>query len=584
MKKKLIAIFVLFFVAHAFADASIIDSDENTVNVYFTGTAGGPENWYQDALTSKGNPDATIRVCDIGSSQYIGATYCIDNSGSTEYALISYKSSTEPLAQATTSSGACYKVSPEGNLWFSPSSLSLTPPVYYAAFPGIPCILHSNDPSGSNPQFITPDDVTGSLRGSYSVGRSYTESSDTLSVSTPSISFEYQGGSTSQSAASGTFGINSNRRMALGVCTDQYGTNCNHGMIKTDTSFPETLNVGVTPSDSVTYDRYLVINGLGYPVCIGANLRMNSNDVSVNQSEVYYNQTLGFSYTIRNYRDTPDENQGGNVEVSTNFNVLIEILNSSMDTVDSWTVTIGDDIAPGTAVTAYDSWKASVHSGTYYVQVTADSGDAIAECVESDNDDRQSFEVKAVTIPEVYINGQRNDSFPYPARPYNFTIHVRNSDEENTYNASMKVVEENGISLLGPTQVWNRTINDNGTTQKTGIFAKTEANFETDYNGNASFTIIPTSNKLYSSEYNYTNISSYVGDYSLYIEGVDRNNETLMFLIDEDVRSTYNLTVLNPYNYEEGSDASFFNQEVYTEQVLDWAYSIFSNFWNMVTS
>lgn len=584
MKTAFVAVLFVFLSSLSFADSgAIIDSTESTVNLYFTGSAGGPETWYQDALSGKGNPDATLNLCDAGQ-RYVGAVYCIDDGGTTHYALITYKSATEPLAYTNTAtSGSCYKVSPEGNLWFSPSALSLTPPVYYAAFPGIPCILHSGDSSGSNPQFVTPENVSGSLRGAYSVGRSYTQSTDTLSVSTPSITFQFQGGSTTQSAASATFGINSDRRMAIGVCIDQYGANCNDGLIKSDTAFPISLSVGVTPLDSVTYDRYVVINGLDYLVCIGANLQ--TSNINLNVSEIYYNQTLQINYTIRNYRDTPDENQGGNVEVTTNFDARIEILNSSMVTIDSWIDPINDNIVPGASVTKTTTWKAAVHSGTYYVKVTADYNNAISECVESDNDRQQSFAVKAVTIAETYINGVQSDTFPYAGRPYNFTLHMRNSDDENVSNATIQMVEENGISLLGPTQVWNRSIDQYGNTTKAGLKAKNIAEFKTDYYGDLSVTVIPTGNRLYSDEYNYTNISSYVGDYSLYLQGTDSSDDILMFLVGgNSVQPTFPFTVTNLSHYEPGSQADFQNEDTYVKQVMDWSYSIFSNFWNMVTT
>ncbi len=587
MTKNGFAIVLLLLTTSALAaSGSIIDSSETTVNLFFTGSAGGPEYWYQDALAGKGNADATLRICDVGQ-RYVGAVYCIDNSGSTPYALISYKSSTEPLAYANTASSSCYKVSPEGNLWFSPSSLSLTPPVYYASFPGVPCILHASDGSGSNMQFITPDNVSGSLRGSYSVGRSYTQTTDSLSISTPMITFIYDSPSgpqsTSQSAASGTFGINSDRRMALGVCTDQYGVTCNQGLIKSDTTFPVTLNVGVSASDDQSFTRYVVINGLGYPVCIGANLQTSA--VNLNASEIYYNQTLQIDYTLLNYRDTPDENQGGNVEVVTNFDVRIEIRNSSNAIVSAWTESINDNIVPGSSAASSTTWQASVKSGSYVVNVIADYNNDIIECVESDNTRQQAFTVKAVTIAETYINGVRGETFPMAGRPYNFTLHARNSDDLNVSNADLELVEENGLTLLGPTQVWNRTTDDNGTISKSGTRNKNIVRFQTDYYGNVSFTAIPTGNKLYASEYNYTNISSYIGNYSLYLQGTDNASQALMFLSNgTQVSSTFPLTVTNYTNYQEGSNATFFNEDTYAKQTMDWIYSIFSNFWKMVTT
>ena len=587
---KVILIIVLtlvVFVNQAFiakaATASLRDNSGTVRELYFTGQSTDPNKWYQDAIST--NPDVGIQVCDVGQT-YVGATYAINVNGAWKYALVSYKSSTEALAYTDVSKGAgCYFTSP-GYLTISPSRLTTPDPdVFYAAFPGKLWVGYSSSPNpGTIDNFIFTGD-NGKLMGSYSVERSFSEATRQITVQTPIISFQTASSTFNKLASDSTFGVSDDRRMVVGCCVDNYGSSCSDGyVVPTETNFPISLSSGLGASDvndQNTYTRYIVINGLGNPICIGANLQVSIS--SIDPDPVYYGQTLTITYSVTNPRDTPYETEGGNVGVTSSFSVRISIYNASDPGDVKYTTTqiITDDIPVDGSYTGTVNWVAEAHSGIYTVKVEVDYGDDIAECDETDNTATQNFELKPVYIPEIYIDGVETTIFEYPGVPYNFSLHLKNSDGENVSNATIRIVEENGLNILGPTQIWNRSIS-NSSTEKAGLKSYNIAEFKTDYLGNANMTLIPTGNKLYSPQYNYTNISEYVGNYRIYLTGWTQDNESLIFTIAGNIQTTYPLTLQNPYTYNSASNKVVTNQNTFVQEVLDFVYEVFSTFWKSI--
>ena len=598
MKKEIYLIY--FIVLSAFlitpvlgVTASIKDSSFNTVNLYYTGSSSSdPGQYYLDGVPSKGNPNVGIELCDAGQA-YVGAAYAINVGGSWQYALITYASSSEALSYTSQSGSAagCY-FTPIDFLTFSPYLYTTpNPDVYVAAFPGRLYVAYetsANPGTLSNFVFVGNN---GYLRGSYTVPRSFDESTCTISISEPTISFQYYGGSFSAGASDSNVGISNERRMVIGVCTDDQGSACNDGTVLSSATFPLTLGTGLTGSPCVNdqatpIDRYVVINGLGNYICIGPNLKVSITQLSPNP--VYYNQTLTISYRITNPRDTPYETQGGNVRVTTDFTVRVSIFNASNPSqiVYENVETITDDIPVNGAVDRTLYWRAAVHSGTYTVKVEVDYGSAIGECNEGDNSAQQNFEVKPVVIPEIWINGNKTDTFPYPGRPYNFSLYLRNSDNETLRNAYVKIVEKNGLSLFTPTQIWDKIHDQYGNKTKNATIVTSITEVYTDYYGWVNITLIPTGNRLFAPEYAYTNASQVLGNYSLYLTGrYLKGNiwEDFKFVINDQLLDNYPLNIQNPYTYKGyDKEIAFHNQKNFVEVVMDFVYTVFANFWKAI--
>lgn len=580
MKFLTALIFIIFLIQIALSQtASIEDNLGNAVNLYFTGDSTDPKTWYQDAID--GNPDVGIKICGVGP-KYVGATYAININGIWNYVLISYRSSTEALSYTDVDKGnGCYYTSP-GYLTISPSHLiTPEPDVYFAAFPGYVRVAYEDSANpGSLSNFIL---TSQKLRGDYSFARSFDEDTKTITIQTPTIIFETQAGSFSKPANDPTFGINDERRMVIGVCSESYGNACYDGQVLTSPSFPLTLSAGVaTVNDQVKYDRYVVINSIGKYICIGANLKISIKKIQPNP--IYYSQILHVNFTIINYRDKPTEEKGGNVKVTTDFDVRVKIYrkdNTSYVVYDG-IIPITDDLLPGDSIEKEFEWNASVKSGFYYIEFEVDYGDKIVECVETDNTARGEFEVKPIILPYIYINGNRTNVFPFPGLAYNLTLHLKNSDGINVSNATVYLIEENGLSLFVPTQIWNKSSNLNYYEIK-GTKTKTIIEFETDYFGNAMLTIIPTGNPLYSPSYSYLNTKSILGNYSIYLTGYSYDGEPFVFIIKGNVTRNYPLYLKNIYEYKfEKSTKNLPNFREYFELIMNTIYSIFSLVWKLM--
>ncbi len=598
MKRKMLkAIWIILLITFAPSyaiEASIKDSSFKVVNLYYTVTSPSskPNYYYADGLPSLGNPNVGIELCDAGQA-YVGAAYAINVNGIWKYALITYKSDKEALSY-TSDSGSqsgCY-FAPVGFLTISPTHLTgPNPDVYIAAFPGRLYVAYE---SSANPGTLSNFVYVGSngyLRGSYTVGRSFSEDTCTINVSEPTITFQYYGGSFSASASDSEVGISNERRMVVGICSDDHGEVCYDGIVLSSATFPLSLATGLTGSPCVNdqmtpIDRYVVINGLGNYICIGPNLKVSITQLT--PDPVYYNQTLTISYRVSNPRDTPYEVKGGNVKVTTNFDVHITIFNASdpSQVVYETTQTITEDIPTNGYVDKTVYWRAVVHSGKYKVKIEVDYGDKIGECVEGDNSAERAFEVKPVVIPEIWINGVKTNVFKYAGRPYNFSLYLKNSDNETLRNAFVKIVEANGLNLFAPTQIWERVYDRYGNKTLEAVRTTSMLETYTDYYGWLNITLIPTGNKLFAPEYSYANASQVLGNYSIYLTGRYKLNgrwENFKFVINNELSDIYPLKVENYYTYEGYEEGkSFFNQERYVKQVLDWIYTIFAIFWKAV--
>lgn len=547
----------------------------------YTGTSSDPGTFYQDGVGgSFGNSDIGIELCGAGGPRYVGGFYAVEVGSFWYSSLVTYSSSTNALALTTESVGGdCYKALP-GFVTVSPSYLTTpSPTVYRAALPGRLFIGYdsSANPGGVSDFQFSAGQAT--LQGTYTAGRSFDQASRQITVSTPQITFTSTSGSFTKSATDASFGINSERQLAIGICDNDYGQACSDGGILTTATFPQTLSSGLSSgqvNDQQTHTKYVVFNGLGNQMCIGANL---VPQISATPDPIYYSQTLNMSLTLSNPRDTPYELDGGNVEITSPFDVEVTIYEQGNpgNIVYTNSFEASGILLPGGSQTVTLQWPALAHSGIYVVSVDADSNNELTECSESDNIATTTFELLPITIPQFFIDGVETDTFPYPNVPYMMDVHMENSDGDVLSNATLIFTETNGLNLAMPTQIYNRTIDAGGATVRDGIITKSQALMLTDYYGNASFTILPTYNSFYNEPYGYMGLDSYVGDYSLSMTGNQSDGSEFKFIEDEVLYSEYafnvtNVTYVGPYN------SKSIHKESFVAQVLDFAYHTYTNF------
>jgi len=568
MKKKIWFIVLIILVVsiavsvNAQTTSKLTDDGTTTKYVSYTGSSSGVSQYYQDLAP---NSDVGIQLCGQGSNKYVQGVYGANVSGTMTYVPITYGSHKDySLAPAPYSAGGCYWTR-AGFLTISPSHLTTkTPEVFIAAFPGYLWTLFSTNQDGSSPNFVFMN--TGSwLRGSYSVSGTFSQTTKNITFSTPTIVFRDTGGSTfSKSATDSTFGVNSDRRMVAAVCADTYGQNCYDATIINSTAqFSSGLELfsGIpSPSDSTTYTRYLVLNGIGTSKCIGPQSQVDS--ISLNPPSGSQGTIVNISATISNQGDVDINN-------THSFNV------SFWKTSPGGTVHIGDKTITGlttsqtkTVSVTYDT--SGLTSGPTFQANLSDSTFNVGSC--GGTKSRQStFSWVTYVTPFVYIDGVQTDNFTCAARPQNVTIHLNDSNDNTLPNTWIYLHEVNGISPFAATQVYSaaggqryvRTVN--------------RGDIQTDANGTAQFTVIPTGNKLLGDpSYAYLNLSSIVGSYQLYFTTSSSNQ----ILQNSVASSQYNLSLnsLTPCspNATQQYSLTVPNQDSYVKTVLNFVYQTFA--------
>ena len=545
--------------------------------LFFTGTSTAPGTLYQDGIGP--NADVGGRLCGFGPGRYLGATYAANIGGTWNYALVSYRTSSEALAEANTPDGGCYATVP-GFLTVSPSELTTpNPDVLKAALPGR---LYMGHAASTNPGTISQFEFGGSameLRGDYTIQRSFSQATRQITIQNPTILFTTSAGSFTKSGTDPAFGVASDRPLVMATCLDPDGGSCSDGGIITSNIFPYSMNTGLTPAqvnDQNTYTRYVVANGMGKSVCIGANLVAGIE--ALDPDPVYFSQDLIINFSTTNLRDAPFEVAGGNVAVTSPFTIRVQIYNATnpSQVVYTNTQTITNTINPDQTINLQLAWPAIAPSGTYTVQVDTDINDDIAECNAADNTATETFELRAITIPEVFIDGVPTTEFPYPNAPFNLSFYLRNSDNITLRNATIKMTETNGLSIMAPTQIYNRTAAPNVTVQD-GVSTNTTAIFRTDADGEVSLYFMPTYNKLYLPQYNYTDLSSYIGDYALVMTGAESDGGGFVFVIDGELTSEFPFTIADPAYQGPYPNKDISRREIIS-QVLDFAYHTYTAF------
>lgn len=584
MKKQYFILFLLLVMTLLSFSSVFADSGQFTVsnNIYFTGTSSDPGQLYLDAYGA--NSDVGIEICDVGQ-RFVGGFYALNENGAWDDVLVTYSTSSNALAFTDVDQGGnCYATAP-GFVTVSPSQLTTPDPsVFKAALPGNLWIGHdvSANP-GTVSNFIYSNGFA-RLLGDYSIARSFSQSTREVSIQTPQITFTTSSGSFSKSASDASYGISSDRKLVVGLCSDDYGSSCTDGVVMSSPVFPASFSTGLTPAqinDQNTYTRYVVANSIGKEMCIGANLQATISSVQPNP--IYYSQDLVVNFSVRNPRNTPYEVYGGNVGVTTNFDVNISIYETAApsNVVYSNSFQMSNDLAPDVAVPVSFIWPAYAHSGTYTVRVDVDVNNAISECNELDNYVTQNFQLLPITLPEIYIDGEENDTFPQANIPYDMTFHLKNSDNDILSNATIVLEEINGLNLALPTQIFNRSINGAGGVVPSGVITSTKANLITDYYGNVSFVFMPTHNHFYDPEFSYLDLKNHVGNYSLQFYGSQSNGEPFKFVNNNVLYSKYTLSVLNNSVLTTFPNKNLANEN-FVAQMLDFVHQTYVNFLNTI--
>lgn len=571
---RFIVFILLIFVGVSTAAAQFTVQQQ----LYFTGTSAAPGTLYQDAIGP--NADAGIRLCGQGPGRYVGATYAANIGGNWVYELVSYRTSSQALAEANTpQAGGCYDTVP-GLMTVSPSALTTpSPNVQKAALPGRLYVGHA---SSTNPGSITQFELGGDsmrLRGDYTIQRSFDQGTLAITAQNPTIAFQTISGTFTKSGTDPLFGVASDRPLILAVCTDPDGASCSAGTSITSNIFPYAMSTGLTAgqvNDQITHTRYVVANGLGKTVCIGANLVVSID--TIDPDPVYYSQNLSISFTTTNQRDTPFEVNGGNVDITTPFDIRVRIHNATnpSQVVYDATQTISQVIAPNGGVTLNLEWPAFAHSGIYTVRVDTDANDDIVECNEGDNTATQNFELRPITLPDIFIDGVETTEFPYPNAPFNLSFTMKNSDNLTLVNATVNMVETNGLTVMAPTQIYNRSISPSASVPD-GVRTNTTATFITDNGGNASLYFMPTYNKLYLPQYAYTDLDTYIGDYALVMTGRQADGEVFTFVVDGQLTNEYPFTIADPA-FQGPYPAKIINRKEIISQALDFVYHTYTAF------
>ena len=405
-----------------------------------------------------GNPDLGIKVCgnDVGGKWV--ALFYAQNISQVNYIAVSKNMTHNNVGIMTklgpADSNGCANASTSEFAIILTEISSSNIPNEVAAFPGRVWLGISDSSDFSNPKFF-PTDIT------FLGGYSFNQYQKTYDASTGNISVNLAG-ITVKTKSSGTQDIKSayldDRYIFVGTCEDQYGTNCYDGIKIT----PKELEGGITLNtghkgitDQDPHKMYLVVNGLDYPLNLGADLIVSKIDVP---TQVYYTQKFQINVTVENI---------GNVNVTHDFNVSLKLegfvghvsnykllYNVSKEGVlvkngGKKTLTF-NIVAKGGAFDNAPAWITA--------NATVDSDNTINEINENNNGNSAGFNYKPVYEPKITIaynkTSYENNGvpyFPYSGRIYNVTFRFL-EQPSNAYvsDFTFTLVKEGGINDFVP--------------------------------------------------------------------------------------------------------------------------------------
>ncbi|MGC8885440.1 MAG: CARDB domain-containing protein [Candidatus Nanoarchaeia archaeon] len=552
-----IAVIVLlnfFSPAHAkIINASIVNaSSHQPVNMNYEATT---IKAYIDSAA--GNPDVTLQVCTDSedlTGLFGGFVYKVGNW--TDFISIAAMSG-GGLGQFSAVGGNCFEVNSTLNFL---SDYAVYPAYVYG-------VVSNNSSVDVNDTFILINKSGGWLGGYYLFNdfqRTYNQSTYKINVNVTKIMGYKNTNSETDPTEIWPGGANvSKQYIIMAVCDKNVssleGYNCRNG----NRTYPGVMNIldtGITPNQSLAQYTYLVVNGIPYQFCIGPDLSVEA--VTATPNPAYQSEIVTLNATIKNKN---------NVNVSSPFNVSFW-----RDSNFTANVTIYGLGAGQTAYAVYNYNTTGLHSGSYNIIAKVEDS-MFGDCNDSNDNATTQLQIMKTYNLTVYINGTLNKVFPRPGRPYNVSIFVEDSDGNTSLpNLTLRITEKNGLNLFVPTQGWNESGN------KKGVISYSIAEVQTNNSGASSLALIPMGNKLYSEEYNYLNISDYVGNYSLYIELFNGSQKLQLYdpnsnrLINQVNLVLENHTVLDPTNSEQNSIVVY-NHESWVKQVIQLFVQVFGN-------
>jgi hypothetical protein len=557
MMKKTILFLFCFSLLFA-ASGRIIDVGGATQNV----TDSSAYRVYVDTFGS--NPDFGMELCDVGQ-KYVAAVYSANISGTPNYLTVSKDlttGSSNTLVYTSNGAGPCY-TTPIDKFAFSQfRDFTRTPVVFVSAFPGRLHLLYSSSADGSSPTVIFMNYSRGWLRGSFSTTRSFTQSTGMVSASVTSITFETDSGSVTKTPSDAQWGLSSStgRSLLLALCSDDYGGNCSAAkIINSSAQLPTDLTIGSVPvNDQHSYNRYVVVDGLGDPICIGADL---TPGISANPSAITNGGSSNITITATN---------NGNVNITTDFNITLNITGpGGYFQTTSWAITT--DLAPTNSVTRSYMWNHTGLSGTYTFTTNVDANNNLVECNENDIVSTNVLVSPAYYL-HVWIDGNYTNTFPIWGRPYNITLYINDSDGNPVPNARYVITETNGLNPFTPLQVWNNS------GLERGLVSSSVGRIQGNATSHVQFAVIPTCNKLYT-DFSYLGVDTYVGNYSLTVNGYTSGGTQLSFVYNGTITPDYPLLIGNWTCEDPGwvNNKEITNKDEYVLNIYDWLYEVYSN-------
>ena len=557
MMKK-IAIFLFCLPLLFAATASIVDSTGTTTNV----ESSAAFKVYVDTFGN--NPDFALELCNAGQ-KYAGAVYSANVSGTFVMVPISKNltsGSTNTLVYTSLGAGPCYTTPVDSFAFSQFRDFTRTPPIFVSAFPGRIHVLYSNNADGTgSPDLVPLNYSDGWLVGAYDLTPIpyFTQATGDVTVNVNSITFQTELGAIERSPSDSQWGLNSStgRSMLLALCSDDIGNQCDDAVVVNSTSdLPAGLSVVGTINDQNVHHRYVVVDGLGEYICVGANLRTTVTPVP---SSILYGGNSTVTITVTNT---------GNVGITTDFILQYNVSGSGYSDTINYTIT-EDLAANGGFTTRQYVFNATGQAGTVNLRAYADSTDVIAECSEADNLGTATISISPVWYLHVWIDGNYTNEFPEWGRPYNVTFYINNSNGDEVPNARYEIIETNGLNPFVPIQVWN-----DGTDK--GLSSASVGTATGDSSGYLTVALIPTCNKFYAPG-SPIDLTPILGDYTIVVRGYNGATQ-LSFAYNGSTVSNYPLLVPNRNCVDPGwvNDKEIINKDSYVFDIYDWMYEVYS--------
>jgi len=490
--------------AHAtYLNASLVNSSGAIVRDLVLGTTSVLYDASAGAFIDPNpglNPNLKLRVCASTSGEL-----------SSMYATTVYKVGSSQKVNAKDSSSDFAGLNApvaNGTGYCADTNLSWNFVSGYADYPGyIYAVVSSDQSLNASDTFIFIPTTSGWLNGGYTTSdpqSAYNQATGYLANMQASSATGRKSDNTLVEVAG-----NSNNYIAIGVCNVTGGLleySCSDSTL-TNKGTNVNLNTGVTYASygySDTHrNMHLVVNGIPSEFCMGPSfsLGLAANNTAPNDGE-----DVKFTATVTNT---------GNVNVTSSFNVTFFLDSVSSGTKIGTPQSIAS-LAKGASSAVSATWDTFNKTGSHTIYAVADYEGRIDVCGASGANDTVGVDVAATYFAIVWVDGVQTFNFTNPGEPYNVTVAVKQSiwsggDWQPVPNATVRIVELNGISEFAPVQAWSES------SSKRGLNSYAVAEVATNSSGKATFALIPTGNGTFG-QYSGLPLTDYVRNYSIYLE------------------------------------------------------------------